>query len=117
SPREVAAYMQGALGQDIAAQRECVRAWLAQSETSMPIATPALRGVMQEMTYRAALDQGRPAAPADHPVGRPGAPAANHPVGRPGAPAVNHPVGRPGAPADKVPSYMPPPLPAPAPPM
>jgi eukaryotic-like serine/threonine-protein kinase len=36
SPREVAAYVQGALGEDIAAQRESVRAWLAHSEPSMP---------------------------------------------------------------------------------
>jgi serine/threonine protein kinase len=36
SPREVAAYVQGALGDDIAAQRESVRAWLAHSEPSMP---------------------------------------------------------------------------------
>jgi serine/threonine-protein kinase len=36
SPREVAAYVQGALGEDIAAQRESVRAWLAHSEPSLP---------------------------------------------------------------------------------
>ncbi len=36
SPREVAAYVQGALGEDIAAQRESVRAWLAHSEPNMP---------------------------------------------------------------------------------
>jgi serine/threonine-protein kinase len=34
SPREVAAYMQRVIGQEIAAQRESVRAWLAQSEPS-----------------------------------------------------------------------------------
>ena len=57
SPREVAAYMQGALGQDIAAQRECVRAWLAQSETSMPIATTAMRGVVRDVTFKVPLDR------------------------------------------------------------
>ncbi len=36
SPREVAAYVQSALGEDIAAQRDSVRAWLAHSEPSMP---------------------------------------------------------------------------------
>jgi eukaryotic-like serine/threonine-protein kinase len=36
SPREVAGYVQAALGQDIAAQRESVRAWLAHSEPSLP---------------------------------------------------------------------------------
>jgi serine/threonine-protein kinase len=36
SPREVAAYVQAALGEDIAAQRESVRAWLAHSEPSNP---------------------------------------------------------------------------------
>ncbi|MFO0755563.1 MAG: protein kinase [Byssovorax sp.] len=36
SPREVAGYVQSALGQDIAAQRESVRAWLSQSEQSAP---------------------------------------------------------------------------------
>jgi serine/threonine-protein kinase len=36
STREVAAYAQAALGEDIAAQRESVRAWLAHSEPSMP---------------------------------------------------------------------------------
>ena len=39
SPREVAAYVQGALGEDIAAQRESVRAWLAHSEPSLPRAS------------------------------------------------------------------------------
>ena len=34
SPREVAEYVQKVLGQDIAQQREAVRAWLAQSEPS-----------------------------------------------------------------------------------
>ena len=36
SPREVAAYVQGALGEDIAAQRESVRAWLAHSQPNLP---------------------------------------------------------------------------------
>jgi len=36
SPREVAGYVQAAMGQDIAAQRESVRAWIAHSEPSMP---------------------------------------------------------------------------------
>jgi serine/threonine-protein kinase len=36
SPREVAAYVQEALGEDIAAQRESVRAWLSHSEPSNP---------------------------------------------------------------------------------
>ena len=36
SPREVAGYVQSALGQDIAAQRESVRAWIAHSEPSLP---------------------------------------------------------------------------------
>jgi serine/threonine protein kinase len=43
SPREVAAYVQGVLGQDIAAQRESVRAWLSQSESSMPMVALAYR--------------------------------------------------------------------------
>jgi serine/threonine-protein kinase len=44
SPREVAAYVQGALGDDIAAQRESVRAWLAHSEPSLPRSSGARLG-------------------------------------------------------------------------
>jgi serine/threonine protein kinase len=41
SPREVASFVQQLLGQEIGAQRESVRAWLAQSDTSHPSITPS----------------------------------------------------------------------------
>ena len=41
SPREVASYVQTLLGQELGAQRESVRAWLAQSDTSHPSITPS----------------------------------------------------------------------------
>jgi len=37
SPREVASFVQQILGQEIGAQRESVRAWLAQSDSGQPI--------------------------------------------------------------------------------
>ncbi|NUP13954.1 MAG: serine/threonine protein kinase [Polyangiaceae bacterium] len=37
SPREVAAFVQAVLGQEIGAQRESVRAWLAQSDSGQPL--------------------------------------------------------------------------------
>jgi serine/threonine-protein kinase len=37
SPREVASFVQAVLGQEIGAQRESVRAWLAQSDSGQPI--------------------------------------------------------------------------------
>ena len=64
SPREVAAYVQGALGEDIAAQRESVRAWLAHSEPSMPRvvgSSPAemlgRRPVLPDVTVKVPLDR------------------------------------------------------------
>jgi serine/threonine-protein kinase len=61
SPREVAAYVQGALGEDIAAQRESVRAWLAHSEPSLPRYT-GVKPERPDVTVRMPLDQ-----PADRP--------------------------------------------------
>ncbi len=40
SPREVASFVQTVLGQEIGAQRESVRAWLAQSDSSAPRVGP-----------------------------------------------------------------------------
>jgi serine/threonine-protein kinase len=37
SPREVASFVQAVLGQEIGAQRESVRAWLAQSDSGQPV--------------------------------------------------------------------------------
>ncbi len=37
SPREVASFVQQVLGQEIGAQRESVRAWLAQSDSGQPV--------------------------------------------------------------------------------
>ncbi len=37
SPREVASFVQAILGQEIGAQRESVRAWLAQSDSGQPV--------------------------------------------------------------------------------
>jgi hypothetical protein len=59
SPREVAAYVQGALGQDIAAQRESVRAWLSHSEPNMPRMT-GVKPVVNprpDVTFKIALDR------------------------------------------------------------
>ena len=83
SPREVASYVQKVIGQEIAAQRESVRAWLAQSEPSgvdlafrrssdpghgLPRATDAGSGERQ-VTFKMPLDpeRGPPKAvsPAD----------------------------------------------------
>ena len=88
SPREVAAYVQGALGEDIAAQRESVRAWLAHSEPSLPKgSTSAIemlgrRPVMPDVTVKVPLDrpgQEGPRSPAERTVttgpGKPQAPA------------------------------------------
>lgn len=57
SPREVAGYVQAALGQDIAAQRESVRAWLAHSEPSLPAVS--LRNVKPgyDVTMKLPLDR------------------------------------------------------------
>ncbi len=62
SPREVASYVQKLLGQELGAQRESVRAWLAQSDTSHPSITPP------RMEIRASS-----AAPAPPPSSREGA--------------------------------------------
>jgi serine/threonine-protein kinase len=52
SPREVAAYVQGALGQDIAAQRESVRAWIAHSEPSLPAISARELKAAQDVTAK-----------------------------------------------------------------
>ena len=63
SPREVAGYVQAALGQDIAAQRESVRAWLAHSEPSLPAVS--LRNVKPgyDVTMKLPLDRQAAARP------------------------------------------------------
>jgi serine/threonine protein kinase len=68
SPREVAAYVQGALGEDIAAQRESVRAWLAHSEPSLPrvvgVSPAEMLGrkpVLHDITVKVPLDRPAPA--------------------------------------------------------
>ena len=65
SPREVAAYIQGALGEDIAAQRESVRAWLAHGEPSSPklgaVRAPAWRPLAEARRLR--RDHADPARP------------------------------------------------------
>ncbi len=57
SPREVAGYVQGALGQDIAAQRESVRAWLAHSEPSLPAVSVRQVKPGYDVTMKLPLDR------------------------------------------------------------
>jgi hypothetical protein len=65
SPREVAGYVQSALGQDIAAQRESVRAWLSQSEPSAPAVRLPVKPTY-DVTMKVPLDRqsATPAPPA-----------------------------------------------------
>jgi eukaryotic-like serine/threonine-protein kinase len=61
SPREVAGYVQAALGQDIAAQRESVRAWIAHSEPSLPAGSLRQIKAGHDVTMKMPLDpQGAP---------------------------------------------------------
>jgi eukaryotic-like serine/threonine-protein kinase len=60
SPREVASFVQGALGEDIAAQRESVRAWLAHSEPSLPRVTGVR--LAPDITVKMPLDRSGPAS-------------------------------------------------------
>jgi serine/threonine protein kinase len=62
SPREVAGYVQSALGQDIAAQRESVRAWIAHSEPSMPAVSTRQLKAGHDVTMKLPLV--RPSGPA-----------------------------------------------------
>jgi eukaryotic-like serine/threonine-protein kinase len=71
SSREVAAYMQGALGEDIAAQRESVRNWLQHSDPS-----PRLGGVKAGDLARV----GRNPAPSFHDGGTPMPPPPRAPA-------------------------------------
>ena len=57
SPREVAGYVQAALGQDIAAQRESVRAWIAHSEPSLPAVSLRQLKAGYDVTMKMPLDQ------------------------------------------------------------
>lgn len=57
SPREVAAFVQKVLGQEIGAQRESVRAWLAQSESSAPVVTRPGSKPHRDVTVTVPLDQ------------------------------------------------------------
>ena len=57
SPREVAGYVQAALGQDIAAQRESVRAWLAHSEPSLPAVSVRQVKPGYDVTMKLPLDR------------------------------------------------------------
>ncbi len=59
SPREVASYVQQILGQEIGAQRESVRAWLAQSDSSAPRVsmTPGGRDVSRSSAPRRRRDE------------------------------------------------------------
>jgi len=57
SPREVAAFVQKVLGQEIGAQRESVRAWLAQSESSAPRVTRPGSTPHRDITVTVPLDQ------------------------------------------------------------
>lgn len=61
SPREVAGYVQAALGQDIAAQRESVRAWIAHSEPSLPAGSLRQIKAGYDVTMKMPLDP--PSAP------------------------------------------------------
>ena len=56
SPREVAGYVQAALGQDIAAQRESVRAWIAHSEPSLPAGSLRQIKAGYDVTMKMPLD-------------------------------------------------------------
>ena len=60
SPRDVASFVQKILGQEIGAQRESVRVWLAQSEPSSPAAKPASDGIRKDVTIKVPLDQRAP---------------------------------------------------------
>jgi serine/threonine-protein kinase len=93
SPREVAAYVQGALGEDIAAQRESVRAWLAHSEPSLPRVvglSPAemlgRKPVVHDITVKVPLD--RPVNGSGNASQEPGEVTVTT---RPSAPASNEP--------------------------
>ena len=57
SPREVAAYVQKVIGNEVAAQRESVRAWLAQSEPNVAETT----GVRRAMQHNPPSGGGPPA--------------------------------------------------------
>ncbi len=93
SPREVAAYVQGALGEDIAAQRESVRAWLAHSEPNMP-----------RMTGVKAGDSGKLGPPPGHDV------TMKMPLDRAVALASRHLPPTPPLASQRVPPSNPPPV-------
>ena len=95
SPREVAAYVQGALGEDIAAQRESVRAWLAHSEPSMPRLSGVKLGEAPRANPGAAgrppVTMGPQAAPNPGAAGRP--PVTMGPQAAPNPGAAGRPPG------------------------
>jgi serine/threonine-protein kinase len=98
SPREVAAYVQGALGEDIAAQRESVRAWLAHSEPSMPRVSLSRTGEMlgiraPDVTMKVPIDRpSRSGVPSAEPSGpRLWTPGENGQPGLSGAPPSSQP--------------------------
>ena len=68
SPREVASYVQGALGEDIAAQRESVRAWLAHSEPNLPRVSVTGFRPAPDVTVKVPLD--RPSQSGSAPLSR-----------------------------------------------